>query len=204
VLGLRSSFFTSLFCLRALAAASQDAIPLEPGTRVHVTSRMFSANPYAGPTLVTATFVEMRNDSLFLRLDRGQSASVANGEPIGVPESTVTMLAVLKGKRPATAEGAGVGVALGLVGGLVVALHNKSPEGSGNGGNQSLSFPDFSGFERASEVLLGGLIGAALGAVVGSAFHADRWVPIPTDRLRVSVGPSGRPGGVSVGLRVAF
>ena len=112
VLGLRSIFFTSLFCLRALAAASQDAIPLQPGTRVHVTSRMFSANPYAGPTLVTATFVEMRNDSLFLRLDRGRSASVANEvQPIGVPESTVTVLSVLQGKRPATAEGAAVGLA---------------------------------------------------------------------------------------------
>jgi hypothetical protein len=199
--GFRSIFFTSLLCLRAPAAASQDAIPLQPGTRVHVTSRMFSANPYVGPTLVTATFVEMRNDSLFLRLDRGQSASVANEvQPIGVPESTVTVLSVLQGKRSATAEGAAVGLGVGLVGGLVVALHDKSPESSG-----TTSFgPDFSGLIRPGEVLLGGLIGAGLGAVVGSAFHADRWVPIPTDRLRVSVGPSGSTGGASVALRVAF
>lgn len=155
--GFRGIFLTSLLCLRAPAAASQDAIALQAGTRVHVTSRLFSANPYAGPTLVTATFVELRNDSLFLRLDRGQSASVASEvQPIGVPQSTVTVLSVLQGKRPATAEGAGVGLGVGLVGGLVWALNDKSPEGSGSGGNQSLSFPDFSGLQRASDVYSAG------------------------------------------------
>jgi hypothetical protein len=192
VLGLRSIFFASLLCLRALAAASQDAIPLQPGTRVHVTSRMFSANPYAGPTHVTATFVEMRNDSLFLQLDRGQSANAANGvQPVGVPVSTVTALSVRQGKRPATVEGAGIGFAVGLAGGLVVALHDSA------GRNDFDAYPVLVAFTA-------GMGGALLGAGVGSLFHADRWVPIPTDRLRVSVGPSGSTGRVSVGLRVAF
>jgi hypothetical protein len=194
VLGLRSILFTSLLCLRALAAASQGTIPLQPGTRVHVTSRMFSANPYAGPTLVTATFVEMRNDSLFLQLDRGQSAIVANGvQPIGVPVSTVTALSVRQGKRPAIAVGAAIGLAVGLVGGLVVALHDTA--------RASIYFP---GTKPFGEAIIGGAIGCVVGAGVGSLFHADRWVPIPTDRLRVAVRPSGGLGGVRVGLRVAF
>lgn len=192
MLGLRSIFFTSLLCLRALAAASQDAIPLQPGTGVHVTSRMFSANPYAGPTLVKATFVQIRNDSLFLQLDRGQSANVANGvQPVGVPVSTVTALSVRQGKRPATVEGAGIGFAVGLAGGLVVALHDSA------GRNDFDAYTGVLVFEA-------GMVGALLGAGVGSLFHADRWVPIPTDRLRVAVRPSGDLGGVRVGLRVAF
>jgi hypothetical protein len=165
-----------------------------------VTSTRFSANPYAGPTIVTATLLEMRDDSLVLRLDGGPSSAL----PTAVPLSAVTRLSVQRGRRPAFAEGAGVGVAVGLVGGLVVALNDRSSGGSGNGGNQSLSFPDFSGLQQASEVLIGAVIGGVVGAGVGSLFSTDRWVPIPIDRLRVSVRPGRGPGGVSVGLRVAL
>jgi hypothetical protein len=196
----RGIFLGALFGLRAPAAASQIAFPPGPGTRIRVTSTRFSANPYAGPTIVTATLLEMRDDSLVLQLDGRPPAAL----PTTVPLSAVTRLAVRQGRRPAVAEGAGVGVAVGLVGGLVVALNDKSAEGSGNGGNQALSFPDFGGLQKASEIIVGGIVGGVLGAGVGSLFSTDRWVPISSDRLRVSVRPGGGPGVVSVGLRVAL
>ena len=201
----RGTFFWSLLLLRAPAAASQDTNPLQAGTRIHVSSNVFSANPYAGPTLVTASFVEMRNDSLFLQLDRGQSASVADGvQPIGIPMRRVTGLSVLQGKSRAVKEGARLGFAVGLVGGLVVALKDKSPQGGGNGGNQGFGVPDFSGFKRPMEVLAGGMIGAVLGVGVGSLFPVDRWVPVSMDRLRVTVYPRKGQGGVGLGVRAAF
>ncbi len=51
--------------------------------------------------------------------------------------------------------------------------------------------------------VIGGLGGLVAGALIGSAVETDRWVDVPLDRLRVSLGPQ-RGGGFGLGLSVRF
>ncbi len=52
-------------------------------------------------------------------------------------------------------------------------------------------------------LLIGGLLGAGLGAVVGSLVMVDRWVDVPVQRIRVSLGPRPR-GRFGLGASVRF
>ena len=58
------------------------------------------------------------------------------------------------------------------------------------------------GTAAVTGLFFGGL-GAVVGHLVGNRFTVDRWVDVPHDRLRVSLGPQ-RDGRFGLGASVRF
>ncbi len=59
------------------------------------------------------------------------------------------------------------------------------------------------GANVAAGGVIGGLGGLVVGALIGSAIETDRWVDVPLDRLRVSLGPQ-RDSRFGFGASVRF
>ena len=131
--------------------------------------------------------MEWRADSLIME---------SNGDTLAVPLDRVTELRVSRGRKPARSLGAGIGAVVGAVVGLVVGVatyqecevcyFDVGVEGNALGG-----------------ALFGGLVGTVAGFVVGNFVLIDRWVDVPLQRVRVSLGP--RPHGrLGLGASVRF
>jgi hypothetical protein len=54
-------------------------------------------------------------------------------------------------------------------------------------------------------ILVPGLaaLGGATGGIIGALSRTDRWLPIATDRIRVTMAPTPR-GGLGLGVGVSF
>jgi hypothetical protein len=59
------------------------------------------------------------------------------------------------------------------------------------------------GFAAGAGFVIGGLGGALIGALIGSASKTDRWQEVPLDRVRVSLAPQ-RSETFGLGLSVRF
>ena len=175
---------TFLFALLAVAPLSivtaQETPLVKPGDRVRVTAPDQALSKYTG------TLAGVYGDTL--RLDT-----------LHVPLQSVTRLDVHRGQKSKAGTGALIGAGVGAAAGVITALvvcaeDNRDCENAG------------SGLTAAAALVLGvggALLGAGLGAVVGSNVKVDRWEEIPLDRLRVSVAPQ-RDGRFGLGLSVRF
>lgn len=166
------------------AAQAQTPRPLQPGTRVHVTS----------PALV-----HREADALLLNAIRwdAEGAVVTSGDVlrvqprgsdrwVDIPIQSVERLRVLTGEARATGRGAFLGAIAGLAAGaLVIGVDQADGEIDPECGEDHCYGVGF----RA--LTLGA--GVAVGALVGSAFRTREWRDVALPGLRVV--PAGGVGG---------
>jgi hypothetical protein len=181
----------SLLLLAPLASfAAQDVPSLAPGARVRVTT--LEHHPEISHLFTdvkirhTGTLIALNADTLLLKPD-GQSS------PRMIPLAHVTGLDMSRGwasRGERATMGSGIGF---LVGGVILAIAGGTAleENSGSPGARMILF------------MIGGVPGAAIGAVVGESTAGERWEQVPLERIRVSVAPQ-RHGGVRLAASFIF
>ena len=142
------------------------------------------------------TIDAVRNDTLVLV---ASDPSV----PWTLPFRSIAKLEVSAGEGSASGIGAAIGCLSGLViGGAVgYAVGNESC-GSGGG----LGSIDFCVEKPASAVLLalgGGLVGAGIGALVGSYIKTERWAYVQLENIRVGPAPQ-TVSGLALWMSLSF
>jgi len=136
--------------------------------------------------LVVGTLVESRADSL--------RVETASGEVLAVSRTTISRLQVSRGRHSKAGLGALIGLATGLGGGLF----------AGTTAHRETQFINITTGGVVLITALGGAVGAGLGALIGTAFKADRWEALPLVSLE-AVGPAKSClGPLTIGLAIAF
>ncbi|MFN0180729.1 MAG: hypothetical protein ACKVZ0_18155 [Gemmatimonadales bacterium] len=116
------------------------------------------------------------------------------GTPI-VP--TVTRLEISPGKKSQWLLGAGVGFIAGA--GITFAVLESG--GSTSWCDQSANQDAIGETECLGLTVLGGAVGAGLGAIIGGMFRSERWREVPVERIRISLAPRR---GVRFGLAMSY
>lgn len=159
-------------------AAAQDATSLEPGQRVRVTA------PALGLDRHEERVAAVLGDTLVLTSTRCSLADIER-------------LDVHTGRRSYAVTGGLIGAAVGLVIGTGVGVAEQSRYDCDPQNAWAPCIPPL----PTIPIMLG-LLGGTVGAVTGAFIKTDRWEEMPLDGLRVSVAP--RPGGVALGISIAF
>jgi hypothetical protein len=156
------------------ALAAQQTPFAEIGDRVRLT-------PANGPRMA-GTLVRETADSVVIAGLDGEYAFGANG---------VSKLEVSAGRHRNTLRGVGIGMLAGAFAGIGIGLVSGNDDG----------FLAFSPTEKAKIAGIGlGVIGGALGAVIGTTSRTDRWRAVdPAPRITALSG-----GGTGIGLALAF
>ena len=151
---------TAAGCLLAGDAAARITLSLPEGARVRITA------PFQGIHREVGTVSVSGEEGMVVTLED-------DGTRIGLPHRMIALLEVSQGRRPATALGAAIGAALGVT---IAAVSLPTPDSDrfletgdmgGGGGGDGLA------------ILGGGLIGAAMGAMIGSRVTVETWRPVP-------------------------
>jgi len=158
-------------------AGAQVILP-PPGTRVRVTLDTSEQ--------VTGKLAGAHRDTLLVRPELQETdRAMALG--------SLTRLEVSRGIRPQTGKGALIGLvsgaAAGAASGMVVC----------SGGNCVNSGEDLTTLVPVVLGIGGGVVGAGVGALIGSRFRGEHWRTFPLPRAQVSVNVRGEPG-----LRLAY
>ena len=147
--------------------------PLASGSRVRVTA------PECALRGEAATFRAFRADTLVL-------------ETTQCPLASVTRLDVSGGQKSHALLGAGIGLAAGALGAVVICEVVEK-------GGCELADDDI----RLEAALITGAIVGAAGGLVGYFIKTDRWEEVPLERLRVSFTPQP-DGRFALGFSVTF
>ncbi len=178
---------TILVAILAFVPLAGATAQLRPGERVRVTGHLcppsFSNCGEGQPEHRVGTFVAWKADTLVVQ---------SNGDILALPLDSVTTLEVSAGRRSQTGLGAGIGSVTGAVIGAVV--------GAASCTDDPFLSPGQCAFGGG---LLFGATGALLGVLVGAGTKTERWVSVPRDRVRVSLGPQ-RDGRLGLGASVRF
>lgn len=172
-------------CLALLRPAECTQTPrIEPGSRIR-----FDA-PSLGGRLM-GTLVSWESDTLVVKVDGD-----AEGLQTIVPAKSVTRLDV-HGERRMTPEGA----ALGLLGGIVLALV-ADPNWVDENGDCALPCLAYEMSPNlGTRVAVLSAAGVVLGAIMGSATKTSTWATVPLQGLQVGPAPDG---GLALGVRISF
>jgi len=179
-----------------LAASAQERDrALDPGTRIRLTIPCASPSPSMAP----AGPGTCRIEGSLARMSGDTVALTTAGSPSRHALNAVRRLEVSRGRRSYWLVGAGAGLLVG--GGVTYAVLHT-------GGSTALcdrsANQDAIGSGECLALTAGGaLVGAGLGALVGSLIRTERWERVPLDRLRVGLGPAPRPG-MSLAVALAF
>ncbi len=181
---LKALVFTlGLFCVAQNAAAQtacSAAVPIQPGSRVRVTT----------PTMVSpliANFLEQRCDTLvFIENERGRGVWSFGVAQIDRLETTAGETGRSKS---AMRKGALYGGIAGLATGILFAA-TFDPSG------------DNRKYSRMQTGIVAGLAGAGFGFFIGSLVSTERWVNVPVSGQRLDL-PSDLPS-VGAGFRIGF
>ncbi len=140
------------------------------------------------------TLTAVTADALVLELE-GQP-----GVPRSYPLTSLERLEVVRGKKSATGIGAGVGCVAG-------ALLGMSAFGRSRGEAQDLADAVPNADDMVEMVVfagMGGMLGAGLGALIGSFIKFDRWEEVPLRELRIQPSPIAADAvSLSVSLRLS-
>ena len=110
------------------------------------------------------------------------------------PLASLTKIEVSRGQKSKTASGALIGGAVGLAAGGIVgaALCSGEPD-----------CPEPRWLVGAAYVGgIGLVVGAGIGAIIGTITKVDRWETVALDQIRVSLTP--REGGLEVSAKFVF
>jgi hypothetical protein len=173
-----------LVMAQAAQAAAQDAGSLGPGVRVRL-SVASSRDRLQGTVqaLDQATLSVISDDHQLVK----------------VPRDSITRLETGWGRRGNARRGLAIGAVFGAGLGLLICAADESDWGldphrdygsSCHGGGEWVALP-----------LVSGAAYGGIGALIGHFIKSDRWVEVPMERVRVSLGPSARGLGVAISLR---
>ncbi|MEA2763908.1 MAG: hypothetical protein QOK07_312 [Gemmatimonadaceae bacterium] len=165
--------FMSALCAVALITpvpAMSQTSALDPA-RVDAGSRVRIAAPVFGGKKQVATVVSVTDDSLLLR----QGASTAY---LSVAKSDITGLEVSRGTHTRKGRGALLGLLIGAGTGAAIgaATYKKPKPCEGFSCFGDILGPSSRGFNVGIGAAFGGLLGTAVGALVGMSAR-DSWVP---------------------------
>ena len=149
---------------------AQEDTSLRPGSRVQV--HLIEPKP----RLVRGTLVSAEADSIRLLKD-------GRRETLAFSTAGVSQVDTTAGRRTRTGKGALLGAGIGAAAGLALGVAATIEGCSG-------FCTDPAPGEIAAVSLIVGGIGAAIGALVGSATHTDRWVPASKPRMAIEVAPT--------------
>jgi hypothetical protein len=169
--------------LAPVVAWSQEPPAIVPGARIRITEG--ASKPRSG-TVVTAG-----TDTVVLRLDSG-------GETATFPVARISELEVSRGRHGHAGAGVGLGFLAGLGAGALVGTLVCGGESACYSGSDDMSGP-----VTAVAAGLGGVVGMAVGAVVGGNHKTEKWEAVPSSGWHVSALPSGR-GRFALALSVRF
>ena len=172
---MRIVVFLPLFVLVCVTNANAQEQPLQPGQRVRVTVPNQDLSGHQD------TFRQLRGDTLVL-------------ESMWLPFDDVTRLEVHVGQQSRTGRGAGLGALSGLGFGVGLAAIGHADCGTDE---------PICDIWWIAAVPSGVVLGALVGAIVGSQTKADKWEEVPLDRLQVSVMPQ-RGGRIAFAMSVSF
>ena len=179
-----STIFVAILAFVPLASATAQ---VGPGERVRVTFCPPDFSCAGSSRTSVGTLLAWKADSLVME---------SNGDTVAVPLDIVTGLDVSWGQKSRTLKGAGIGSLVGGAAGLATAAIACAIAGDCYDDSLTgLVYAYFGG--------LGAVVGALTGAIIGSTIDVDRWVDVPLERLRVSLGPQ-RDGRLGLGLSVRF
>ncbi len=180
-LALTASLVAPLHSVRA-----QTTGPLAPGDRIRVVARRA-----LNPPLREGTVLAVGADSLVLRLQ-------PRGDSVVMQMAQVTSLEVSRGWRSNTRKGLTIGAVSGVVLGAVAGAATYKP-------CVSQCYIDFgAGPSVAGGALLGGLVGLAMGSVIGSLRQSEQWARVPLRTAgHLSAVPDSR-GGATVSFAMRF
>ena len=186
----------------AQRVAAQDLPWLTPGQRVRVTA------PDAGMARTVARLVAFTPESLVVaRVPSGhpRADSLADARRTAIPLGSVTALDAGAGRRGHTVLGIVIG---GAVAGAAGAAYGYSQGNNDPAANFLCDYifpcgPRTAAGKAAWYGALGALYGGVLGGIVGSLVRTERWVPVPLDRVRVSLVAADR-GRLGVAATLSF
>jgi hypothetical protein len=184
---LPSGVLLLLVALSHPAACAQPSA-IAPGDRIRITTTRIVGSVVRSSSIV-GTFVRSSSDSLLLATETRE---------VMIPRHTVQSVEVRTGQKTKALAGGLIGAALG---GLAFALLESGAEEKESSG---ISDMDLIGLPTGPviNVFYFGLIGGAVGALIGSRFRSDRWERVS---IEASVGLMGiHPNGAQPvpGLRV--
>ena len=165
----------------ATAPRTSAALPIVPGARVKV-----SASTLVFPLL--ANYLEMKGDTaVFIEAAAGRGIWTFTLDQITRIEQSQ---GDKRFNRGPILKSAAVGIPVGsLLFWGVTGIFK-----TGNSGTK---------FKRGGTAALGALVGGVVGAIVGTRFAEEHWMPLPLPR-RVSFNPINTTGGVEIGLGFRF
>lgn len=173
-----------LLCLLGtptVAAAQVD--PPELGARIRLTVPCEPVPQPAPERRNVCVFVGKlagwRTDAIDLEVDGRRSSYYLN---------TVSQLEVSRGSRSHKVLGAGIGFVVG-VGSTYHLFHSGGSTGMCN---QSANQDAIDSSHCLGIYGLGGLVGAGLGAFIGSRIRTERWQSVTHERVRISLVTQGR------------
>jgi len=170
----------------ALAApgAAQDPPSLGPGIRVRLAVT-------ASRDLLKGTVQALDRDVLSVISDDHQL--------VKVPRASITRLETGWGRKGNARKGLVIGGLIGVGGGLLVC--GTDDDNFFEGLNDSTNLSTCDGGEWVALPLLTGAVYGGVGALIGHFIKSDRWVELPLDKVRMSVGPSRHGLGLSLSVR---
>jgi hypothetical protein len=170
-----STVASLLLLLMPVTLPVQEETPLRAGSRVQV----HLADPK--PRLVRGSLVGAEADSVRLLSENGR-------DTLAFSTAELSQIDTTAGRRARTGKGALLGAGIGAGAGLALAVAATIEGCSGFCTDPSVG-------EIAAVSLIFAGVGAGVGALIGSATHTDRWVPVSRSPVTIGVAPTvGRRG----------
>jgi len=173
--------------------AAQEAGVIREGDRIRVT-----VAEYGGTLLVGEV---MTRSPEALTVNRWQP-TVRKWEVVDLPVDSISSLEVNRGTRSNAGKGALLGGVIGGSFGLAAGIAAASYDCNADPWDwDGCSYWGEAGIIPISTVTFG-LLGAGVGALIGTLSRSDQWEPIHLDRLHVRIFPTS--GGVALAFSVGF
>jgi hypothetical protein len=176
-----ASLTAMLFLATPTGLLAQRDLPVRPGDRVRLSA------PSHGVERLEGTVISLMPDTIV----------VDRGEPLALPISSLTRLAVSRDGKSRTRAGATVGFWAGAVAGAAIGVASAGPS------NPLSSDPNEAAGLFVGSALAGGVVGLGLGALIGSTIKVHRWEAVPLHRVRVHV-VANRGRGLAVSASLVF
>lgn len=167
-----------LGCLLPAGAAAQVFLP-PAGARVRVT--------LASSEKLVGTLSGAHRDTLLVRPVDAQEARA-------LPLGTLTRLEVSRGIESRTGRGALIGLVSGAAAGAASGMIVCAGDNCVNSGE------DLTTLVPVALGIGGGVVGAGVGALLGSGFHGENWATVPLPRSHASLNLRCEPEGLRLAV----
>jgi hypothetical protein len=174
------------------------------GLAVALAAPCAAQDPSLGPGVRVRLSVAASRDQLkgtVQALDRDTLSVISDDRQlVKVPRASITRLETGWGRKGNARKGLIIGGLIGVGGGLLVCGADDDDFFGDFDHSTNLDTCDGAG-EWVALPLFAGAVYGGIGALIGHFIKGDRWVELPLDKVRMSVGPSRRGLGVSLSVR---